>query len=60
MLDDALSRPLGANSGKALHESGREFQPATGGQEVVAIVAGALLVLFGGALLLGPRLKAGA
>jgi hypothetical protein len=29
-LDQALSRPLGATSGKALHEAGRESQPATG------------------------------
>jgi hypothetical protein len=60
LLDEALSRPLDAKSGKALHESGREFQPAKGAQEIVAILAGALLVLLGGALLLGPRLKAGA
>ena len=56
LLDQALSRPLGADSGKALHESGREFDPGTGTQEVVAIVVGALLLL-GGALLFwrGPR-----
>lgn len=52
LLDEALSRPLGAASGKALHEAGREFQPATGAQEVVAIIAGAVALLLGGALLL--------
>ena len=47
LLDEALSRPLGAKSGKALHEAGREFEPATGAQEVVGIVAGALLLALG-------------
>lgn len=51
LLDAALSRPLGAASGEALHESGREFQPGTDTQEVIAIIAGALALL-GGALLL--------
>ena len=51
LLDQALSRPLGASGGKALHESGREFQPATGAQEVVGIVAGAVLVALGTLLL---------
>lgn len=59
LLDEALSRPLGAASGKALHESGREFQPATGAQEVVAIVLGAAFVLVGAALLLGHRRVSG-
>ncbi len=60
LLDGALSRPLGAESGKALHESGREFQPGTDTQEVVAIVTGAVLLLLGAALLGGGRLRAGA
>ena len=47
LLDEALSRPLGAQSGKALHEAGREFEPATGAQEVVGIIAGALLLALG-------------
>jgi len=47
VLDEALSRPLGAQSGKALHEAGREFEPATGAQEVVGIIAGALLLALG-------------
>ncbi len=55
MLDEALSRPLGAASGKALHESGREFQPATGAQEIVGIAAGAVLVALGGLLLARSR-----
>jgi len=57
LLDEALSRPLGAASGKALHESGREFQPGTGAQEIVAIVAGALLLVLGAVLLGGARLR---
>jgi LPXTG-motif cell wall-anchored protein len=59
MLDHALSQPLGQESGAALHESGREFQPATGAQEIVAIVLGALLLLLGAVLLL-RRGRAGA
>ena len=55
MLDRALSRPLGASSGKALHESGREFQPATGAQEIVGIVAGAVLLVLGVLLLARTR-----
>lgn len=47
LLDQALSRPLGAEQGKALHEAGREFEPGTGTQEVVAIIAGAVLLLSG-------------
>jgi hypothetical protein len=47
LLDEALSRPNGAKSGAALHEAGQEFQPATGAQEIVAIVAGASLILLG-------------
>lgn len=55
MLDEALSRPLGASSGKALHESGREFRPATGAQEIVAIATGATLLALGTLLLMRPR-----
>lgn len=47
LLDQALSRPLGAGSGKALHEAGREFRPGTGAQEIVGIVLGASLLLLG-------------
>lgn len=43
---------------KALHESGREFQPATGAEEIVGIIAGAVLLLLGGALLLRPHPRA--
>ena len=53
LLDVALSRPLGAESGKELHESGREFTPGFGAQEVVAIVAG-VLALGLGVLALAP------
>lgn len=58
LLDEALSRPLGAESGKALHEAGREFEPATGAEEIVGIIAGAVLLLLGGALLLRPHPRA--
>ena len=47
MLDEALSRPLGTDSGKVLHEAGREFRPAIGAQEIVAIVVGAAALLLG-------------
>jgi len=47
MLDEALSRPLGSDSGKALHEAGREFRPATGAQEIVGIAIGAAALLLG-------------
>lgn len=47
LLDRALSRPLGAESGQELHESGREFTPAFGAQELAAIVAGAILLALG-------------
>jgi hypothetical protein len=56
LIDEALSRPLGSESGKALHEAGREFDPGTDTQEVVAIIAGVLLLLVGAAILLRPRL----
>lgn len=59
MLDHALSQPLGEESGAALHESGREFQPGTGTQEVVAIALGAAALLLAGFLLLRGR-RAGA
>ncbi len=55
LLDAALSRPLGAASGKALHEAGREFRPGTGAQEIVAMSLGAALLLLGAALLLHNR-----
>jgi len=47
VLDQALSRPLGSDSGKALHESGREFTPEFGPQEVVGTVLGGVLLLLG-------------
>lgn len=57
LLDQALSRPLGAASGKELHESGREFTPAFGAQEVVGIIAGGLLLGLG-VLALAPWRRA--
>jgi LPXTG-motif cell wall-anchored protein len=58
LLDRALSRPLGAASGDALHGAGREFQPATGAQEIVGIVAGSLFLLLGAALVARHRRQA--
>ena len=55
LLDQALSRPLGATSGKELHDSGREFRPAKGAGEVVGIAAGAALLLLGVLSLTGRR-----
>lgn len=45
LLDEALSRPLGSEQGKALHESGRRLEPGSDAQEIVAIIAGTLLLL---------------
>ena len=56
LLDEALSRPLGSDKGKVLHEAGREFRPATGAQEIVGIILGGVLLLLGAfALLRGRR-----
>jgi hypothetical protein len=55
LLDAALSRPLGSDRGKALHEAGREFSPGTGAQEVVGIVLGLLLIAIGAAALWRTR-----
>lgn len=56
LIDESLSRPLGADQGKALHEAGREYRPATGAQEIVGIIAGGALLLAGLlGLLLGRR-----
>lgn len=59
LLDAALSRPLGSDSGKALHEAGREFNPGTGTQEIVAIALGSVLLLIG-AVALGRNRHVGA
>lgn len=55
MLDRALSRPLGSETGMVLHEAGREFRPATGTEEIVGIVAGVLAVALGALGLLAVR-----
>jgi LPXTG-motif cell wall-anchored protein len=47
LIDEALSRPLGAASGKLFHGGGREFRPATGAQEIAGIVGGAAALLLG-------------
>jgi hypothetical protein len=57
LLDRALSEPLGESSGSALHEAGREFQPGTGTQEVIAIILGALLLLAGAVSLYTSRAR---
>ena len=44
-IDEALSKPFGANSGKLFHGAGREFRPVAGTQETVAVIAGALMLL---------------
>lgn len=49
LLDRALSRPLGAASGKSLHEAEQSFEPADTTQDVVAIAAGAAFLLLGAA-----------
>lgn len=60
LIDQALSRPLGADQGAALHEAGREYRPARGAQEIVGIIVGGALLLLGLLLLLGRRPTAGA
>lgn len=55
MLDRALSRPLGSDTGKALHEAGREFRPGTGVAEIAGIVAGAIALALGSLGLLAVR-----
>lgn len=47
LLDRALSEPLGAATGLELHESGREYEPGSGAQATVGIIAGAALLLLG-------------
>jgi len=61
LIDESLSRPLGVDQGAALHEAGREYRPARGAQEIVAIIVGGALLLFGLlSLLHGRRPVAGA
>ena len=55
LLDEALSRPLGSDSGKALHEAERSFSPNQSTQETVGIVAGAVLLLVGALALASAR-----
>lgn len=55
LIDQSLSRPLGAEQGQALHEAGRDYRPAVGAQEIVAIIAGATLLLLGAVALLFDR-----
>lgn len=55
LVDQSLSRPLGAEQGKALHEAGRDYRPAVGAQEIVAIIAGAALLVLGAVALLFDR-----
>lgn len=55
LIDQSLSRPLGVDRGAALHEAGREYRPARGAQEVVAIVAGGALLVLGLVIVLLDR-----
>lgn len=55
LIDSALSRPLGSEEGKPLHEGGREFQPGSEDQEIIAILLGAAALLLGAGLLLRGR-----
>ena len=45
LIDEALSCPLGATTGKLFHGPGREFGPARGPHEIVAIGVGAAALL---------------
>lgn len=49
LIDEALSKPFGAERGKIFHGGGREFRPVAGAQETVAVIVGALLVAFAAA-----------
>lgn len=56
LLDAALSRPLGADTGKTLHVAGRELPSGEETQDIVGMVVGGVLILIaGGALLRGRR-----
>lgn len=44
LIDEALSKPFGAKSGKIFHGAGREFRPAADTAELVAVIAGGLLI----------------
>jgi hypothetical protein len=57
-LDRALSRPLGAESGKSLHKAELTAERGDDTQETVAIIAGAALLLLGFALLAPRRARA--
>ena len=59
LLDEALSRPLGDDRGKALHEAERSFSPAQTSQEAVGAIAGTALLLAGAVLLALARRRPG-
>lgn len=54
LLDTALSRPLGAEQGLAMHEAGRQFEPATDAAGVIGVIVGVLMLLLG-VWMLRPR-----
>lgn len=61
LLDRALSRPLGTDTGKMLHMAGRELPSGQDTQDIVGMVVGGILILIaGGALLRGRRRPAAA
>lgn len=55
LIDTALSRPLGAESGRLFHGAGREFRSATSAQEVVGLAVGAIMLVLGGLILVRAR-----
>jgi hypothetical protein len=55
LIDEALSKPYGAKSGKLFHGGGREFRPARDAQQVVGIIVGGVLLALGGSLLWRTR-----
>lgn len=55
LIDEALSKPYGAKSGRLFHGGGREFRPARDAQQVVGIIVGGVLLVLGGSLLWRTR-----
>lgn len=55
LIDEALSRPLGARSGRLFHGAGRELSGVHRSQEVWGLVLGLLLTGAGGVLLVMRR-----
>lgn len=60
LIDEALSKPFGAESGKLFHGGGREFRPVAATAETVAVIVGALLLALAAAGLWRTRRRPGA